>query len=129
MGQTQLLLVILAVLLVGIAIFVGLTMFQSNTEENTRNALIADLNAFASNAHVYYWKATTQGGGGQSFVGVTLRMIMPMQSNPNGTYSLESATQNQCIIDAVGNVTASNGDSLRVRIIITEAQNVIEIIN
>lgn len=62
MGQTQLLLVILAVLLVGIAIFVGLTMFQSNTEENTRNALIADLNAFASNAHAYIGRQPHKAG-------------------------------------------------------------------
>lgn len=129
MGQTQLLLVILGVILVGVAIFVGLSMFQTNTFENTRNAIIVDLNAFASRAHAYYWKPTSQGGGNQSFAGVTLRMILPMQENQNATYYLESATQDQCVIDGVGKVLASNGDSVRVRIRITEPRNWIEIVN
>ena len=129
MGQTQLLLVILGVILVGVAIFVGLSMFQANTVESTRNAIITDLNAFASRAHAYYWKPTSQGGGNQSFAGVTLRMILPMQENQNATYYLKSATQDQCVIDGVGKVVASNGDSVRVRIRITEPRNWIEIIN
>ena len=129
MGQTQLLLVVLGVLLVGVAIFVGVSMFESNTIENTRNAIIADLNGFASRAHAYYWKPTSQGGGNQSFAGVTLRMILPMQENQNATYYLKSATQDQCVIDGVGKVVASNGDSVRVRIRITEPRNWIEIIN
>ena len=129
MGQTQLLLVILGVLLVGVAIFVGISMFQANTVENTRNAIISDLNAFASRAHAYYWKPTTQGGGNKSFSGVTLRLIFPMEENSNARYFLESATTDQCVIDGVGKVVASDGDSIRVRIRITEPRNWIEILN
>jgi hypothetical protein len=129
MGQTQLLLVILGVLLVGVAIFVGVSMFEANTVENSRNAIMADLNAFASRAHAYYWKPTTQGGGNKSFAGVTLRVIFPMEENNNARYYLESTTQDQCIIDGVGKVVASNGDSVRVRIRITEPRNFIEILN
>jgi hypothetical protein len=129
MGQTQLLLVILGVLLVGVAIFVGVSMFEANTVENTRNAIISDLNAFASRAHAYYWKSTSQGGGNKSFTGVTLHVIFPMGENQNASYYLESATADQAVIIGVGKVVASNGDSVRVRIRITEPRNWIEIIN
>jgi len=129
MGQTQLLLVILGVLLVGIAIFVGISMFEANAVENSRTAIMADLNAFASRAHAYYWKPTTQGGDNKSFTGVTLRLIFPLAENNNARYYLESASQDQCIIDGVGKVVASNGDSVRVRIRITEPRNYIEILN
>jgi hypothetical protein len=129
MGQTQLLLVILGVLLVGVAIFVGVSMFEANTVENTRNAIIADLNGFASRAHAYYWKPISQGGGNKSFAGVTLRVIFPMGENQNASYFLESASADQAVIVGVGKVVASNGDSVRVRIRITEPRNWIEIIN
>jgi hypothetical protein len=129
MGQTQLLLVILGVLLVGVAIYVGVTMFEANTVENTRNAIISDLNAFASRAHAYYWKPTTQGGGNKSFLGVTLAMIYPMGENANANYYLEAPAADNCTIVGVGKVVASNGDSIRVRIRITEPRNWIEILN
>jgi len=129
MGQTQLLLVILGVILVGVAIFVGISMFEANTIENTRNAIITDLNAFASRAHAYYWKPTTQGGGNKSFAGVTIRLIFPMEENANARYYLESSAQDNCVVMGVGKVVASNGDSLRVRIRITEPRNYIEILN
>jgi hypothetical protein len=129
MGQTQLLLVILGVLLVGVAIFVGVSMFEANAVENSRTAIMADLNAFASRAHAYYWKPTTQGGGNKSFSGVTLRLIFPLAENQNAVYSLVSATPDQCVILGVGKVVASNGDSVRVQIRITEPRNVIEILN
>ncbi len=129
MGQTQLLLVILGVILVGVAIFVGISMFESNTIENTRNAIIADLNGFASRAHAYYWKPTTQGGGNKSFSGVTMGMIFPMAENNNARYYISSATDDQCIIEGIGKVVAGDGDSVHVRIRITEPRNWIEIIN
>ena len=129
MGQTQLLLVILGVLLVGVAIFVGVSMFEANSIENTRNAIITDLNGFASRAHAYYWKSTTQGGGNKSFVGVTIRLIFPMEENSNARFYLESAAQENCVIMGVGKLVASNGDSIRVRIRITEPRNWIEILN
>ena len=43
MGMSQLFLVILGAMLVGIAIFVGMSMFSANTVEVMRNAIIHDL--------------------------------------------------------------------------------------
>jgi hypothetical protein len=129
MGQMQLLLVILGVLLVGVAIYVGVSMFEANTVENTRNAIIADLNAFASRAHAYFWKPATQGGGNKSFVGVTMGMILPMGENANARYYVESAAADNCVIVGVGKIVASNGDSVRVKVRITEPRNWIEILN
>jgi hypothetical protein len=129
MGQTQLLLVILGVLLVGIAIFVGVQMFQANAVEDSRNAIMADLNNFAARAHAYYWKPTSQGGGNKSFANITIRLIYPMTENPNGRYFIESAAPDNCVITGVGKVVSSDGDSVRVRIRVTETRNIIEIIN
>jgi hypothetical protein len=128
MGSTQLMLVVLGLLLVGIAIFVGISMFQANAVEQTRSAIMNDLGNFAGRARAYFWKPTTQGGGDKSFTGVTIRMLYPMTENPNARYYIETANDDECVIVGVGKVV-SGDDSIRVRIRVTERRNIIEIIN
>jgi hypothetical protein len=129
MGMNQLLLVILGMMLVGVAIYVGVSMFSANTVEATRNAIIVDLGYFAARANAYYWKPTTQAGGGKSFAGITLSQIFPMRENDNAVYSIESAQADQCTIAGVGKVVTTNGDSIRVRIRVTTERNIVEILN
>lgn len=129
MGQTQLFLVVLGMMLVGIAIYVGVSLFSANTVEDTRNAIIVDLGNFAARANAYYWKPTSQGGGGKSFAGITLSQVYPMAENPNARYYIESAQDDQCVIDGVGKVVTTNGDSIRVRIRVTTQRNIVEILN
>jgi hypothetical protein len=129
-GQTQLLLGILGVLLVGVAIFVGLSMFSANAIENTRNAIITDLHAFAAKALAYYWKPATQGGGNKSFNGVTIGQIAAMGENPNARYYVESAQDDNCVIVGVGKVIASDGDSVRVRLRVSPtSRGLVEIVH
>jgi hypothetical protein len=129
MGQTQLLLVVLGVLLVGIAIYVGASMFSASAVENSRNAVVVDLQNFAARANAYYWKPTTQGGGGKSFNGISMSHVFPMQENANARYFIESVQDDQCIISGVGKIVTTNGDSIRVRIKVTTTRNIVEIIN
>ncbi|MEK6754838.1 MAG: hypothetical protein AABZ02_01665 [Bacteroidota bacterium] len=128
MASTQILLVVLGVLLVGIAIYVGFSMFQASAVEQTRNAIMADLSNFAGRARAYYAKPRTQGGGERSFNGVTIRMLYPMTENPNARYFVESTNDDECVIMGVGKVV-SGDDSIRVRIRVAERRNIIEIIN
>jgi len=128
MGQTQLLLVILGVLLVGIAIFVGIGMFQHNAVDDVRNAVMTDLNNYAARALAYYGKPTTQGGGDKSFDGVTMGMIFPSAENVNGRYYVESAGGDNCVLVGVGKAIAGS-DSIRIRITVTPQRNTIQIIN
>ena len=129
MGQTQLLLVVLGMMLVGIAIYVGVSMFSASTVEDSRNAIIVDLQNFAARANAYYWKPATQGGGGKTFNGITMSVVYPMQENPNARYSIESAEADQCVFLGVGKIVTTNGDSIRVRIRVTTEQNIVEILN
>jgi len=116
-------------LIVGIAIYVGVSMFSANTVEDSRNAIIVDLQNFAARANAYYWKPTTQGGGGKSFDGITMSHVYPMEENPNARYHIESVQNDQCVISGVGKIVTTNGDSIRVRIRVTTTRNIVEIIN
>lgn len=128
MGQNQLLLVILGVLIVGVAIYVGLTMFGSGAENNTRNAMIHDLTNFGASAQTYYTKLQALGGGKGSYEGM-LPGSIGLKDNENARYFIESATKDVCLITGVGRIVASNDDSVRVRVRVTPQRNYIEILN
>ena len=90
MGQQQLLLIVLGVIIVGIAIAVGISMFKSNAQSSNRDQVINDLNNLAAKAQQFYRKPTSMAGGGQSFVGFILASIDT--SNANGLYAVTDST-------------------------------------
>lgn len=66
MGQQQLLLIVRGVIIVGIAIAVGISMFKSNPISSNRDQCINDLNNLAAKAQKFYRKPTAKARGGQT---------------------------------------------------------------
>ena len=69
MGQQQLYLLVLAIILVGIAVVVGMDQFSTSVAEANRDQLISDLNFLSVVAQGYFKKPASYGGGDQSFTG------------------------------------------------------------
>ena len=119
MGQQQLLLIGHCVIVVGIAVAVGITMFSDSATNANRDALTNDLVNLASRAQQYYRRPTSLGGGGNSFVGLSadaagLAKLTNNASNGNGVYSISAAgagtgTASTVEIEGLGNETGSNG--------------------
>jgi len=114
MGQQQLLLVLLGVVVVGIAIAIGISMFVDNAVSANRDALTSDLAALASRAQTYYRRPRVQGGGQNSFTGLTIEHLTSKAANANGTYVVTSVDPAQVVLDATGKETGSDGNSLSV---------------
>lgn len=85
MGQQQLLLIILGVIIVGIAIAVGLSMFSAQNVQANRDAIINDLNNLAANAYQYYIRPSSMGGGSNSYTGWTIPSTL--DTTDNATYA------------------------------------------
>ena len=86
MGQQQLLLIVLSVIIVGIAVAVGVNMFQSSAVDSNRQAVISDLVNYASKAQRYYRTPSQLGGGSRDFKNFKLSPIDT--GNANGSYSV-----------------------------------------
>ncbi len=69
MGQQQLLLIALGIILVGIAIVVGINQFSTSAAESNRDRLISDLNFLSAIARAHFKKPADIGGGEHSFAG------------------------------------------------------------
>jgi Tfp pilus assembly protein PilE len=121
MGQQQLLLIILGVIVVGIAVAVGITMFQDNAVSANRDAVTNDLVNLAARAQEYYRRSKGLGGGGNSFVGLTadaagLAKLTSKSTNANGTYSIMTAgTATSVVLKGVGVEKGTNGAPIEVR--------------
>lgn len=110
MGQQQLLLIVLGVIIVGIAIVAGINLFQASAVDANRDAVIGDLQHIGHLAQAYYKRPTAFGGGGNSFVGFSIPTTIV--SSANGTYTVSTAgTATQIIFQGVGTELGDNGST------------------
>ena len=90
MGQQQLLLIVLGVILVGVAVVLGIKYFGVGAESGAKDELVAHVVTISAQMQEYYKKPTAMGGGGNSFLGFVLDT--KMDSSATGTYSVGSLT-------------------------------------
>lgn len=122
MGQQQLLLIILGVLVVGIAIAVGISQFGAHSTEGNKDGVTSALGNIASNAYQFRIRPSIMGGGSNSYINYSIPM--KMVSDENGVYSVNgtpTSTQIEfdgtsvldgswiatCTVDSVGKTTIS----------------------
>ncbi|MDL1891377.1 hypothetical protein FBQ87_00595 [Sphingobacteriales bacterium CHB3] len=88
MGSQQLLLIVVGVVLIGIMVAVGMSMFKDQAASTNRDSISNDLANFAVRAQKFYRKPLVLGGGSYSFNGLTFKHITKNETNSNGTYVL-----------------------------------------
>lgn len=116
MGQQQLLLIVLGIIVVGIAIFVGINLFRANAIEAKRNNVTNELVNLASMAQQYYMKPSSLGGGSRTFTGWNIPNELVVTANGHFTAVV---SQDDVVITGVGNEVVTGNDSVTVRINVT----------
>jgi len=112
LGQQQLLMIVLAIIIVGIAIAISVQLFKSNAIESKRDLLIEETNSLAAMAIQYYKKPQEIGGGGRSFMGweVPPQMVQTF----NGNFMRAVVNANEVIITGTGSEAVTDTDSIKV---------------
>jgi hypothetical protein len=106
MGQQQLLLVILGVILVGIAIAVGISQFGAHSQQANKDGVTESLVALGADAYSYKIRPTTLGGGGNSYVGYSVPS--KLSSDDNGfSYATGTVTASTCEIQGVSQINTN----------------------
>ncbi|MEI7906217.1 MAG: hypothetical protein WCI84_02550 [Bacteroidota bacterium] len=137
MGQQQLLLIILGVIIVGLAIAVGITMFRDNAVSTNRDAIANDLMHLAAKARHFYKRPTSMGGGGHNFTGLTadasgmlILATTGYSDNSNATYTIKTAGDATSVeFRAVGKAMLDNGTFPTIDCLVTQNNQSITIIN
>jgi hypothetical protein len=128
MAQQQLYLLVLVLVILGLAVTIGVAMFQDNSASANRDAVANDLLSFGARAHEFYRRPIVHNGGGGSFVGLTddapgLARItnLPGGKNGNGIYTIESAgTATQVVLEGTGNEMLPDGNPVTMRLVVRE---------
>jgi len=116
MGQQQLLLLILSAVIVGVAIVMGINMFAENAGQANQDAVMQDVLTIASRAQAWYRRPVELGGGGRTYVGMTLVDLNFDAANDNGTYALSGQTATAVTVTGTG---TENPDGIGTNLIVT----------
>ncbi len=117
MGNQQILLIILGMIIVGISISVAIILVNENAVTSNKDALAADLLNISVKAQQYYNTPASMAGGAHTYIGLTAnaagmaRLVSTeLSNNGNGVYSIRTAgTVSQVVLEAVGNAEMSDG--------------------
>jgi hypothetical protein len=112
MGQQQLLLVILGIIIVGVAVMLAISIYKQKATENKTDVILNETQYLASLAIQYYKKAKTFGGGEYNYLGWTIPE--EFDTTHNGFYSVQITPPDQCIITGISNEAVTGGDSIKV---------------
>ena len=126
MGQQQLLLIILGIIIVGVAVVVGINLFTANAIEAKRNNVTNDLIHLASEAQRYYKTPIAMGGGSSKFTGWEIPEML--KTNANGSFS-ETVSENKVVIIGIVNEIVQGNDSVEVKITVLPDNFTVEIVH
>ena len=110
MGQQQLLLIVLGVIIVGIAVVVGINVFTASSSSANRDGVVADLTNIATMAQQYYRKPASLGGGGNTFTGWAIPSNLSPTANMSAAVTTTVAAQSVTLV-AVGNENGNDGST------------------
>ncbi len=116
MGQTQILMIVLSVIIVGIAVAVGITQFGESAVQANQDAVVANCQRMVSASAQHYRKPTSMGGGGRTFTGITLATLNMASSDDTGSYDINGSGTDLEIVgvglepNSDGNVAQVNMD-------------------
>jgi hypothetical protein len=127
LGQQQILLIVLGLVVIGIAVAVGMSLFRAHAINSKRDILTNETIDMAAQAIGYYKRAREFGGGGKSFVG--WQIPPQVQNTVNGSYVIETIDNSQVVILATGTEVVTGNDSIQVRTTVYQDGYQIEIVH
>ena len=125
MGQQQLLLIVLGVIIVGVAVVVGIQMFTDSAESANIDQVSTELLQYAVAAQQYYAKPTGMGGGGKTFTAYSLAS----DSTENASYVAVVAAQTVTITGTCLTAEKPSGDPVTVVITVGPKEIISTVVN
>jgi len=117
MGTQQILLIVLSVIIVGVAIAVGITMFRTQAYNANQTAIASEAQQYAAEVIKYFKTPVSQGGSGQgdvtpaqgnvsTFIGFDPATFT--HDSENGNFMVTSANATTVILVGIGRELRNN---------------------
>jgi hypothetical protein len=119
-GQQQLLLIVLGVIIVGIAVVLGINLFRSHAIESKKGLITNECINLAAMAQKHYRLPGSLGGGGSSFdnavTGIKWDIPNELKHTASGDYEITERNASHVVIKATGNEVVNGVDQVQVQI-------------
>ena len=108
MGQQQLLLIVLGIIIIGLSIAVGISVAATSSVQANRDAVLSELQNLSALARSHYIRPTELGGGGYTF----RNFIIPdeLDTTGTGTYRVDRINRRGDELRIVGTGTEIGND-------------------
>ena len=127
MGQQQILLIILGIVVIAIAVALGISLFRAHAISSKRDILTNETIDMAAQAIGYYKRTREFGGGGKSFIG--WQIPPQLQNTVNGSYAINTINKDEVVIIATGTEVVTGNDSIQVKTTVSPDNYKTEIIH
>ncbi len=127
MGQQQLLLIVLGLVVIAIAVVIGISLFRAHAISSKRDILTNETIDMAAQAISYYKRTREFGGGGKSFIG--WQIPPQLQNTINGSYVIDQINKDEVVIIATGTEVVTGNDSIQVKTTVVPDNYQIEVIH
>ena len=116
MGQQQLLLITVAIIIVGIAFMVSFSIYRQSSIDSNRDNVTSQTLNLANMAMSYFKKPKSMGGNDRSFIG----WVVPadLVSTDSGTFTATTYSDSVIII-GTGNEIVSGYDHVKIKTTVT----------
>jgi len=94
MGQQQLMLMLIVTVIVGIMTVVAINLFSNARDEGIKDIIRQDVLEAATVGQMYYKKSSMLGGGGETFINITLFDIQLDTANAVTAFEITETTAN-----------------------------------
>jgi hypothetical protein len=126
-GQQQILLIVLGLVVIGIAVAVGMSLFRAHAISSKRDILTNETIDMAAQAISYYKRAREFGGGGKSFIG--WEIPAQVQNTINGSYIIGEVYNDHVVLIATGTEVVTGNDSIQVKTTVSPNGYQIEVVH
>jgi outer membrane murein-binding lipoprotein Lpp len=116
-GQQQLLLIVLSVIIVGIAVVIGLGLFSEGANQANIDQVVQDVLNMGARAQQYYMKPVALGGGGRSFVGISVDDIGAAVNRNGDEYVVSGAAAAAVTITGTCSTALMDDDTTKVNVV------------
>jgi hypothetical protein len=127
LGQQQVLLIVLGLVVIAIAVAIGISLFRAHAINSKRDILTNETIDMAAQAIGYYKREKAFGGGGKSFIG--WQIPPQVQNTVNGSYVIDEINKDELVIIATGTEVVTGNDSIQVKTTVLPDNYRIEIIH
>lgn len=124
MGQQQILLIVLGLIIIGVAVGIANQLFDTSAEDSNKDSIASELLHLGMIAQQYFNKPLEMGGGNQSYIGWTIPA--ELDSTTSGTFIVEDSNNSELIL--IGTPFTEKGYNWYLKSTVTKEDIITEII-